>query len=274
MLSAVEMNRRRFLKGGLATAALLGCGSAGYAAHSLDRHDVQVKTVRLGLGLATPLRAAQVSDIHFDPLYETEFLAHIFDEIAGLSPDVVFLTGDYISNTTARIGEFARIAARHRPRLGMFASIGNHDVWHGAGQVAAAFEQNHIRMLRNAVAPLPENPGWALAGLDSFWGGRPAPGLFSLAPPDTQFISLVHEPDAWNLLTDPRIRLQLSGHTHGGQVRAPFLGALRLPAWGRIYDAGLFRRGGQFLYVNRGIGTVRIPCRINCRPEITLLELS
>jgi predicted MPP superfamily phosphohydrolase len=274
MLCAVGMNRRAFIKGGLAATAFLGGGSV-YAASSLfDRHDLEVKTVRLHLGLTTPLRAAVLADIHFDPLYETGYLDHVFTQLARQSPDIVFYVGDYVSHTTARFEEFGRIAGRVRPPFGAFASMGNHDVWHGANQIRAVLEQSGIRVLRNSLVPLPANPGWALAGFDSFWAGRPNPALFSLAPAGTQFITLAHEPDAWDILADPRSRLQISGHTHGGQVRAPLVGALQLPTWGRRYDQGLFRRDEQSLYVNRGIGTVRIPYRVNCRPEITLLELT
>jgi predicted MPP superfamily phosphohydrolase len=269
----VGLGRRTFIKRGLATAAFLGCGSAAYAG-GYERHDFQVTTVPLRLGLASTLRVAVLADIHFDPLYETGYLDAVFQTVAAHSPDLVLYAGDYVSHTTARFEEFGRIAGRLKPPLGSFAAFGNHDQWSGRARVQEVLEENGIRVLNNAMVPLPRNPGWALAGLASFWAGRPDPSIFAREPADTRFINLVHEPDAWGALTDPRIRLQISGHTHGGQVRVPFVGALRLPAWGKNYDAGLFRRGEQFLYVNRGIGTVRIPCRVNCRPEITLLELA
>jgi predicted MPP superfamily phosphohydrolase len=85
---------------------------------------------------------------------------------------------------------------------------------------------------------------------------------------------MAHEPDSFDLLTDARIALQLSGHTHGGQVRLPLVGAVCLPSWGKKYEAGLYTRGDQRLYVNRGIGTVKRHFRFNCRPEITLLTLT
>ena len=275
------MDRRTFIKRGLATAAFLGCGSAAYAGE-LERHGVRVAKVPIHLGLATPLRAALLADIHFDPFYEIGWLDTVFGTVASLSPDLVLLAGDYVTRTTKRFEEFGRIAGSVRPTLGAFASLGNHDQWtdrwsrngEGTRKMQSVFERNGIHLLRNAVTPLPRNPGWALAGLDSFWAGRPDCGLFARQPEGTQFISLVHEPDAWDILSDPCIRLQVSGHTHGGQVRAPFYGALRLPSWGKKYDAGLFTRGRNHLYVNRGIGTVGIPCRVNCAPEITLLELT
>ena len=269
------MLRRTFIKQGAITAAFLGCGGTAFALiDDHERHHLQITTVPLRLGLTRPLRAAVVADIHFDPHYETGYLDEVFRQLAASSPDIVFYAGDYVTRTTDRFEEFGKIAARVRPPLGSFAALGNHEYASGLPKVLRVLDESDIRVLRNEVVPLPGNPGWALAGLESFWASKPDLGIFAREPASTQFISLVHEPDPWDRLTDPRIRLQVSGHTHGGQVRAPFIGALELPAWGKKYDAGLFRRGEQYLYVNRGIGTVKIRCRINCRPEITLLELS
>jgi len=186
----------------------------------------------------------------------------------------VLFTGDFVSKSAERVADLAPILAQARPRLGSCAVLGNHDFWCGPGQISRALERHGIQVLRNAAVPIPDCPGWFLAGLESFWAGRPDASFLDRAPADARFVALVHEPDVFDLLTDSRIRLQISGHTHGGQVRVPFLGALMLPSWGRRFDAGLFRRDGRALYVNRGIGTVRFHVRMNCRPEITVLELS
>lgn len=275
------MTRRTFLKRSLATAAFFGCSGAAYAGE-FERHGVRIETASIPIGLPRPIRAVLLTDIHFDPLYETDWLESVFRTVAGCAPDIVFHAGDYVSRSTARFEEFGAIAGRLRPPLGSFAVLGNHDHWsdnhgrrgRGRSLITRVLEQNGVRVLRNEIVPLPGHPGWALAGLDSFWAGRPDTTVFARAPHDTRFISIVHEPDAWDLLPDPRIRLQLSGHTHGGQVRLPLIGALRLPTWGRKYDAGLFEKGPRNLYVSRGIGTVNIPCRVNCAPEISLLELT
>ena len=121
--------------------------------------------------------------------------------------------------------------------------------------------------------PVPGHDGWLLTGLESFWAGRPNPGILDRTAPDTRHIVLAHEPDAFDALVDPRIALQLSGHTHGGQVRVPGYGALSLPRWGKRYQMGMFRAGGRQLYVHRGLGTVDDHVRLNCRPEIAMLTL-
>jgi predicted MPP superfamily phosphohydrolase len=272
MLSLVGMRRRTFIRGLLGTAALAGVGTA-YAGE-FERHGFQCEVVPLRIGLAAPLRVALLSDIHFDPLYETGYLESVFGAVQAEKPDLLLYTGDFVTHTARRFEEFGRIATKTRPPLGAFAAMGNHDHYAHVRQVESVLEASGIRVLRNALAPLPRNDGWFLAGLDSFWAGRPAPAILDALPPDARVLMLIHEPDAWDVVRDPRIRLQVSGHTHGGQVRAPFLGAIELPTWGQRYDAGLFESNGRFLYVNRGIGTVTLPARVNCPPEITIFELT
>jgi predicted MPP superfamily phosphohydrolase len=159
-------------------------------------------------------------------------------------------------------------------RDGRFAVLGNHDHNVGADQVTAAFASSGIPVLRNRSVPLPGQENWYLTGLESHWSGKPNVACITNTPPSSHHLVLAHEPDAFDLLTDPRIALQLSGHTHGGQVRLPFVGAVCLPSWGKKYPAGLYTLGDRRLYVNRGIGTVDEHFRLNCRPEITLLTLT
>lgn len=267
------IRRRAFLRN-LIGAGVLGAGSTTVYAHLLERHSVRIERVPLDLGLGKPLRIAAISDVHFDPLFETGYLQRVFELINATDPDLVCHLGDYVTRSPQRFDEFAAIAAWATPRLGSFAVLGNHDQWSHERRITAALESADIRVLRNESVPIPGMPGWRLAGLESYWGGRPLPSTALPADPDARFILLVHEPDPFDTIGDPRVRLQISGHTHGGQIRAPLFGALQLPSWGRNYDAGLFRKDGRHLYVTRGIGTVSIHMRFHCPPEITLLELS
>lgn len=267
------IRRRTFLLGGLSTA-ILAAGSSGAYGSLWERHAVVVQRVPLALGLARPLRVVQISDLHFDPLYETGYLERVMARAQSLQPDLVCFTGDFASHVATRFADLGRIVEPLRGGLGTFAVLGNHDHWTGSRQIRRVLNRSGIHVLMNEDVPLPGLPGWHLAGIDSYWGGRPNAAFLARAAADARFILLVHEPDPFNELADPRIRLQLSGHTHGGQVRAPFVGALRLPKWGKLYDAGLFRRGERHLYVNRGIGTVGPALRFNCPPEIILLELT
>ena len=122
--------------------------------------------------------------------------------------------------------------------------------------------------------PIPGEDHVYLTGLDSFFYGHPDRHIFAQTPEKSRHITLVHEPDAFEQLTDSRMSLQVSGHTHGGQIRAPYVGALVLPKWGRLYQQGLYPRDDSWLYVNRGIGTLKPHVRYHCRPEITVFEIT
>lgn len=263
------MNRRLFLQGLTGTALV-----AGGVAYGFDTHDLEVPSVPVRVGLSRPWRMAVLGDIHFDPLYEVDYLTAVMNQITALKVDLVAFTGDFISNEVSRMAMLARILAGAESKIGSFAVLGNHDHWRSPAIVMAHLQRQGIRMLENACFALPGESGVFLSGLQSFWAGRPRPEVIAQTPPDSRHIVLVHEPDPFTQLDDPRIRLQISGHTHGGQVRIPFVGAVIQPEWGKKFNAGLFAREDRFLYVNRGLGTLTPHIRFNCRPEVTLFELS
>jgi predicted MPP superfamily phosphohydrolase len=266
------VSRRRFLKAGMWGAA----GLALYAGE-IERHWLQVTRRDIGLrGLPAAfdgLRIAQISDI---------------DRVNRMEPDAVALTGDYVTDgfgsRNYAIGAawqcaniLSGLGCRQR-----YAVLGNHDVVVGEEEVSAALTANGVTVLKNACLPMERSGGriW-LAGLDDPVNGNPHPDLAIPASirnvPNEPIVLMCHAPDyADDLLTHPAgkaVGLMLSGHTHGGQIRLPLLGALGLPDLGRKYVEGWFRLGGLQLYVNRGIGTVGLPFRINCPPEITLITL-
>lgn len=267
------MNRRTFVRRSLVAGAVgLGAG-AGYA-RFVERHAVEVVPVGLELGLPEPLTAAVLGDIHFDPLFEVDYLEDVVARTNRLAPDLVLYTGDFLSRSADRLPDLLAVLRKARAGAGRFAVLGNHDHWVGADPVAAAFAAAGIPVLRNQSVPLSGRKDWYVTGLESYWSGAPNTTSLAATPPHARHILLVHEPDSFDLLTDPRIALQVSGHTHGGQVRVPGVGAVCLPSWGKKYQAGLYSRGDRKLYVNRGIGTVDRHVRLNCRPEITLLKLT
>jgi predicted MPP superfamily phosphohydrolase len=281
------INRRRFLKAGICAAA----GLAVYAGE-VERHWVEViqQDIRLpGLPAAFDgFRIAQLSDIHLDEFTEPFFLRHAIDRINRLTPDAVFLTGDYVTHGLGP-QKFARGAAWQCANLlrelkcrQVYAVLGNHDVMVGAEHVTAALTANGISVLRNACLPLERVDGriW-LAGLDDPVCGRPNPELAIPASirnvPDEPILLMCHAPDYADYLrvhpAGQAVALMLSGHTHGGQIRLPLLGALSVPPLGEKYIEGSFRIGDLQLYVNRGLGTVGVPFRFDCPPEITLHTL-
>ncbi|MGD0892418.1 MAG: metallophosphoesterase [Terracidiphilus sp.] len=281
------ISRRRFLK----TAMM---GAAGLAVYStaIERH--WLETTHLEVALADlpqvfgGMRIAQLSDIHLDEYTEPFFLRHIIDRINLLQADMVLLTGDYVSFGLSSV-KFAVGAAWQCANIlngleckSVYAVLGNHDVAVGPREVTEALKDNGIQVLTNTCLPI-ERAGsrfW-LAGLDDPVKGVPDPDLAIPAAIRNVLhepvVLMCHAPDYVDILqTHPAGRavdFMLSGHTHGGQVRLPVIGALELPAMGRKYIEGLFRLGRMQLYVNRGVGTVGVPFRLLCPPEITLFTL-
>jgi len=267
------LTRRHFIRGAAATAMVATSGTLLYSVGP-GRHALESNTVRLKLGLNQPLRLVALGDIHFDPLYEGDYLAVVMKAVSALQPDLVVYTGDFVTNRRDMLDYLGEMLMRPAPRLGCFAVLGNHDHWAGADKVMRPLEHRGLRFLCNESFALPGEEDVYLTGLDSFWAGTPDLGIFGQTPETARHVLVVHEPDPFATLLDPRIKLQISGHTHGGQVRLPLAGAIVLPKWGRHYDAGLFQDGDRRLYVNRGIGTLRPHVRFDCPPEITLFELT
>lgn len=254
-------------------------GSYGYGS-VIERHRISVERheVKLGLGQRGPqrLRVVSLSDFHFDPLYEEDFLATVVQRTNELNPDLVLLTGDYITDSARRIDDFAQVMGGLKPKFGVFGCLGNHDMWHMTTHMIAPFGKNGIGLLVNQHTRVPCAGGdVVIAGLHSAWGGTPdwavaARGMLA----DDRPLLLMHEPDtALTFCRDRRIALQLSGHTHGGQIRMPGIGALRLPSWGKVYQAGFYDVNGLPLYVSRGVGTIGVHVRFLCPPEIACFDI-
>jgi predicted MPP superfamily phosphohydrolase len=268
------MNRRIFLRT-LAGASMAGASAGVACAYGEDTHDLEVTHVPIQLGLRTPLRLVALGDIHFDPAFNVDYLARVMDRVNSLRADLIVYTGDFLTQSHRRLNDLADLLARGRARLGSYGVPGNHDHWVGLPPIVQALEtRGGVRILRNEFLPLPGEDAVYLTGIDSIWAGRPDSGIIARTPEHSRHIVFAHEPDPFLQLTDSRVKLQVSGHTHGGQVRVPLIGALVLPKYGKLFQAGLYTDHGRHLYVNRGIGSLTPHIRINCRPEITLFELS
>jgi predicted MPP superfamily phosphohydrolase len=287
VLPGESLSRRRVLK-----TMLFGAAGMALYAGEIERHwiDVVHRDIRIaGLPQAFEgMTIAQLSDIHLDEYTEPFLLRDAIRRINALQPDMVLLTGDYVSAevlskkmTMSAAWQCGKLLAEiDCPQK--FAILGNHDIMAGANEITEAIASNGIPVLRNGFLPIERGHGriW-LAGIDDPVLGKPNPDL---AMPvairnhgSEPIILMCHAPDFVDpLLRHPAgrsIALVLSGHTHGGQVRIPLLGPMHLPPGGRKYIEGLFQVGGVQLYVNRGIGAVGLPFRFNCRPEITRLRL-
>jgi hypothetical protein len=286
-LNQPAVSRRSFLKG-----ALCGAGGLALYAGEFERHWIEVVHQKIEIrGLAADFEGmtiAQLSDIHLDEFTEPFLLREAIDAINRARPDLVLLTGDYVSaqvlppkltdDAAWQCGKMlSSLECKQR-----YAIFGNHDVWAGERHVGEALTNHGMTVLRNAYVPIERGGSrlW-LAGLDDPCDGKPDPDLAIPARirnvANEPVILMCHAPDYVDVLrmhpAGQAAALVLSGHTHGGQVQLPLLGPLWLPPGGRKYVEGLFHLGTTQLYVNRGIGSVGAPIRFNCRPEITLFKL-
>jgi uncharacterized protein len=224
------------------------------------------------------LRVGLMSDIHFKPDQDEALLEAAVATLNREKADLIALPGDFLDKDPTVIGPMLSLLKDLAPAHGVFASMGNHDGWALEGSsMRRRFEKAGISLLINRNHGIRvRNENLALAATDHIWLGKPDPAatLRGIAA-DTPVIALVHEPDYFDELTERRnIQLQLSGHTHGGQCRVPFVSYTPAKvAYGRKYIYGAFARGDSRLFVTRGIGTVGLRVRFACPPEVALLTL-
>lgn len=218
-------------------------------------------------------RLAQMSDIHHGALVRADYILSAVAMINHLQPDVVVLTGDYITHSRAYMEPCAELLTQLNAHDGVFAVLGNHDFWTDAEKMARSFKKHHIHVLRNTHTYLERNGDrLALVGVDDSTTAQDdiraaLRGVRVNAPT----VLLSHNPNVLRKAAHFGVQLILSGHTHGGQIR---LSTRRRPPhrWLRFYH-GYVQLDMTQLYVNRGLGTVIVPVRYQCRPEITVIEL-
>lgn len=285
---AARLSRRallRYLAAGAGAAAV-----TGLAAQALSEPR-QIRIRRASVALpALPaaldgLTIGQLSDLHRGPYVPEEHIRRGVEIAASLEPDVMVLTGDFVSKSAEYAASCAGALAGLRPRGGVFAVLGNHDYWtRQVGVILRSLESRGVEVLVNRSVRLRRGgTDWWLCGVDDAWAGTPDLGAALAGVPNEAFkILLCHEPDFADTAAQAGIPLQLSGHSHGGQVIVPGIGPLVLPPHGRKYPIGLQRVAGSrtLVYTNvglgliaLGLGPVRLAVRFNCLPEITLLTL-
>ena len=241
-------------------------------------------------GALDGLSIALLSDFHRGAHVSVEHIQHSVDLANGLGADLIVLTGDFVYRSERYSSSCARALASLRAKYGVFAVLGNHDAWSNANVVARALSDVGIVVLRNAAHALGiedtrlwllgvEDTGYTGRSFDRFrekWTGTAAALAQMLEPiplADARLL-LVHNPDFTEMLPGGRVDLALCGHTHGGQIRVPFLGAPIVPSgFGQKFVGGLVVGPRTMVYVNRGIGLSPPAVRFNCRPEITMITL-
>ncbi len=224
------------------------------------------------------LKCVHLSDIHHSPFTDLKHIERAVKFANRLKPDIVLLTGDYVSHDSAYIAPVAETLAKLRSPMGTFACLGNHDHWTDADGVRRVLRESGLTELRNTVHTVKRGDAMLhLAGIDDYWERRDRlDEILGALPENGAAILLAHEPDYADIsAATGRFDLQISGHSHGGQVIIPVLNRpVVIPTYGRKYPIGRYQVGTMIQYTNRGLGTVPPAVRFNCRPEITLFTLS
>jgi predicted MPP superfamily phosphohydrolase len=280
-LASISTSRRRFLCAAAGTLALAG--------DSILLEPNRPRITRHELFLPRwPERMngfsiALLSDFHYDPYFSAHPLHAAIGMVNGLRPDLIVLTGDFVSVPLAgdekkgahNAVPCAQLLSRMTAPNGLWAVLGNHDADTDAKFVTRALQAENIQVLANQSKAI-EHDGarfW-LGGVNDVLSDKADLSQTLNAVPDGEaVILLAHEPDFADEASRFPIDLQLSGHSHGGQIRLPFLPPLYLPTMAKKYVSGIYHIGRLLLYTNDGLGTVYVPLRFNCPPEITLLTI-
>ncbi len=283
---AMSATRRRFLLYGAFGLVSAGIGATGYS--NTIRTQIEPDKVSIKIdGLPASFRGltiAQLSDMHSSSLSSNELIENGAKAVMAEKPDVIVLTGDFITG-------FWKFKRKYLDRLveafgslsapmGIYAVPGNHDFWAGPDALKLIVDEFSSKLgvvwLRNKHIML--NKGGekiALLGVNDYYHTWWIRAAYKGLDHDTIKILLSHNPDI-NTKVEPHMRIDLilSGHTHGGQVVAPIIGAPWTPCeTGQKYRAGLVRDGERQTYISRGLGQTIAPVRLNCPPEVTLITL-
>lgn len=282
------MNRRHFLglAGKAALASIAGGGFYGVLEAKIlevTRLSIRVPNLPAAFDGTT---IALLSDIHHSVVVPRWFVEHAVTLANSLEPDVMILGGDFV--TSGQMYQAPGFGPRYfdpcfdalknlKAKCGIFAVTGNHDAWAGSAKAFAAIRRAGFENITNSGMWLLKNGArLRICGVgDLCTQPQNVPGALGDATKNDAVIFTTHNPDSVEKITDPRIGLMLCGHTHGGQVVLPFIGAPLIPShYGNKYRYGLARGPSTQIFVTSGVGTLPLAVRINCPAEIALLTLT
>ncbi|HEY7021618.1 MAG TPA: metallophosphoesterase [Ktedonobacterales bacterium] len=277
------LGRRELLRraaGLTLVAGALGVAGLEYT-RTIEPSWIEITSVHVRMpGMAPAFdgyRIAQISDLHLGDWLTPAQLAQVVRTVNGAGVDLIAVTGDFITSHAPKHAQDLITTLRdlHAPD-GVTGILGNHDHWSNAGVIHSVIAESGMLDLDNAVHTLQR--GGALlhiAGVDDIWERKARlDDVLAAMPREGAAVLLAHEPDfADTSAASGRFGLQISGHSHGGQVIAPFIGPLRLPLYAKKYPLGRYQVGQMTQYTNRGIGMLQPHVRLNCRPEITVYTL-
>ncbi len=270
-----QWTRREVLKLSAASVATVGLGCLAYGAAIRDR--VEISRVEVNVANLPAefdgLTIAQLTDIHHGIYTGLDYIHRCVEIVNDLKPDVIALTGDFSYGGKRYVEPCAEVLRGLKARVGVYAVLGNHDYYVGAGRVTRALKEAGCNVMIDSLDRLELRGAklW-LAGTDDLYYGLTDPKrLLRDVPTDEARIVLAHNPDFIEEFAAKGVHvdLMISGHTHGGQIRFPLIGAAHVDSnYGQRYVIGLNRKDSMQVYTSRGIGAILLPTRIDCPPEI------
>jgi len=273
------MTRRKFLKStGLAAVG----GALGVAYTFMEAKWLGVNRVTLTVSnLPDAFKGKTVAflaDFHHGPYVPLPYIRHSVDMAISLNADLIVLGGDYPHRGLAYVEPCIHELSRLRAPLGVYGILGNHDHYdYIQPYVSAALRDADIPELTNRGTWIEADGAriWLCGVGDYWWDIQDLPGALAGTTPRDAVILLSHNPDYVEEIHDPRVGLVLAGHTHGGQINLPIIGAPVVPSlYGQKYCQGLVQGPETQVFVTRGVGTIVPPMRLFCRPEIVLITLA
>lgn len=272
--------RRQFL----GTLATLGLGAATWSYHRDHTVELSRRRVSLGPPSGPPIRLLHLSDLHYSDCVPLEHIRRAFDLALAERPDIICITGDFVTDRAPDPGALVRELSRLAAAAPTLACLGNHDggLWRarrGGPATPAAVremvEAAHVEVLDGATCErVLQGRTVFFTGVADLWSAPIDPRGAGFGRESAPRVVLAHNPDTKDELAGQAWRLMLSGHTHGGQIRLPLVGgALTAPVRDARFIEGLHPWEGRYLHVSRGVGCL-YGLRINCPPEITVLELA
>ncbi|MBL7049502.1 MAG: metallophosphoesterase [Nitrospira sp.] len=272
-----SISRRKFLKLGLYGS--LGCLAASYP-FLIERKLLQVNEYNIPVrnlpAEFNGFRIAQLTDIHYGSFMTQKFLSEVINRANSLKADAIVCTGDYV--TEGDNSNVIKTVWSHLNRLqapaGVFSVLGNHDHWVQQSESLELLIKSGQSIRHKSVAILHRGKRLWIGGAGDFWTDSPEiDRTFRSTPEDECRILLAHNPDTADSRFSTRVDLVISGHTHGGQVKIPFVSPIVLPVQNKHFTSGLVQARKAAVFISKGIGSVMLPIRFNCYPEIAVLNL-
>ena len=271
------MNRRHFLK-----LACFGGAAALLASYPvfIERSWLCINHYRIPVpnlpAAFDGCRIVHLSDIHLGALVPAAFVAGVVEKANRLKPDIIACTGDFVHarNSTREVDAVWPILSRLRAVHGVYSVLGNHDHWADGERSLEWLQRSGQDVRHTCKAIYRGRDRIVIGGAGDFMEDElKIDPCFAATDDGDCRILLTHNPDSIDTRFETPLSLILSGHTHGGQVVLPFLGPPVLPVINKRYSSGLIETDKGGLFISKGIGWSILPIRINCAPEIAVLEL-